>query len=84
MNSFLKWCETQRASLSVGELHELFYDFFYFFFKLSHNCTFHFRVIPVGNLPNLSETRRNRLARAAAKALTPLLKGGTTVSSVGQ
>lgn len=58
--------------------------FFFFFFKLSHNCTFHFRVIPVGNLPNLSETRRNRLARAAAKALTPLLKGGTTVSSVGQ
>ena len=50
----------------------------------SHNCTFHFRVIPVGNLPNPSETRRNRRARAAAKASTPSRRGGTTVSSVGQ
>lgn len=78
--SFLKRCETQRGFLSVGEFCDLFCGLF---FLKSHNCTSHFRVIPVGNLPNPSETRRNRLARAAAKALTPSLRGGTTVSSVG-
>lgn len=44
---------------------------------------FHFRLMLAENL-NPSAIRRSKLAKAAMKALTPSLKGGTIANNVGQ